>query len=92
MAKELKFKTANGDVSLYSLACGYIQKRETSPGVEVTLWREGACYHVKVHDFNEHRRLFWFSSESLTECRKVYKSRTPQKLICKTLNTPITMP
>jgi len=33
------FKNANGDLSRYALACGYVQKREVSPGIEVSLWR-----------------------------------------------------
>jgi len=66
------FKNANGDVSQYALHCGYIQKRELSPNVEITLWHEGGpCYHVRAHDFNSGTRLFWFSSGSLTDCRRV---------------------
>lgn len=70
-----KFHLKNGDVSRYALHCGYIQKRELEPGVEITLWQEGGpCYHVRAHDFNTGKRLFWFSSGSLTGCRKVYRA------------------
>ena len=70
-----KFKLKNGDLTQYALTCGYVQVRELSPGVEIKLWHEGGpCYHVRAHDFNNHKRLFWFSSGSLTKCRKVFRT------------------
>ena len=78
-----KFHLKNGDLSAYALHCGYIQKRELSPGVEITLWHEGGpCFHVRAHEFNEGKRLFWFSSGSLTKCRKARRNR----MECETAN------
>jgi len=66
-------KTKTGLLTAYGLACGYIQEKELSPNVWVTLWHEGGpCYHVRAHDHNTGKRLFWFASGSLKECRKVY--------------------
>ena len=70
------FKNANGDLSRYALACGYVQKREVSPGIEVSLWREHGVYHVRAHDFENGRRVFWRSGK-LTECRKIYRKGIP---------------
>jgi len=70
-----RFRNANGDVSSYALACGYIQQRDLAPGVQITLWHEGGpCYHVRAHDHNEHKRVFWHATESLTEARRVYRA------------------
>ncbi len=47
METQSKFKTANGELSTYALACGYIERIET-PEHSVTLWHEGGpCYHVR---------------------------------------------
>jgi len=75
-----RFKNKNGDVSRYALACGYIQKRELAPNIEITLWHEGGpCFHVRAHDHNTHERIFWHATKSLTEARKVYRSgKAPQ--------------
>ena len=68
------FKTKQGHLTAYGLACGYIEQRDLAPGVQVTLWHEGGpLYHVRAHDHNTHVRLFWFTSPSLKECRKVYR-------------------
>lgn len=64
---------ANHDVSAYGLACGYIQQRTMKCGAEVTLWREGGVYHVRAHNHNDGKRLFWFVNESLTKCRAIYR-------------------
>ena len=69
-----KFRNKNGDHSVYAFVCGYIQGRELSPGVRISLWHEGACYHVRAHDYNAGVRLFWHSTESLTAARRVYRA------------------
>jgi len=72
------FRLKNGvDLSRYALHCGYIQERDIEPGLTLTLWHEGGpCYHVRLHDHNNHNRIFWHVTESITEARKVYKSLT----------------
>lgn len=67
----------NGDLSVYGLACGYIQQRDIDHNVNVTLWQEGGpCYHVRAHDHNTGSRLFRHSTNSLAEARRVYKTLT----------------
>jgi len=68
-----RFRNKDGSLSAYALACGYIQRRDTAPNVSITLWHEGACYHVRKHDHNTGRRAFWHSTESLTEARRVFR-------------------
>jgi hypothetical protein len=67
------FKNADGSLTAYALACGYLENKEEN-GVSVTLWHEGACYHVRGHDSNSGARLFWdsFESNKLKDARKHY--------------------
>jgi hypothetical protein len=69
------FKNADGSLTAYALACGYLEKTEEK-GISVTLWHEGACYHVRGHDHNENGRLFWDSFEinKLKDARKHYRA------------------
>jgi hypothetical protein len=69
------FKNSDGSLTAYALACGYLEQKESN-GVSVTLWHEGACYHVRGHDHNENNRLFWDSFEMgrLKEARKHYRA------------------
>ena len=54
-----KFYTKAGWLTWYSLACGYIEKKRRD-GIETTLWHEGGpTLHVRQHDFNTGRRVFW---------------------------------
>lgn len=69
-----KFKTKKGEVTVYGLACGYQQLFENK-GKEVRLWHEGGpLYHVRLHDFNKGKRIFWDSFEKLGEARKRYNA------------------
>lgn len=79
MDKELeRFRLKNGvDLSAYALACGYVQRRAVSTDVDIVLWHEGACFHVRAHDYTAGRRVFWFSTMRLTDARRVYKSGRP---------------
>lgn len=48
-----KFRCNRG-LTRYAFACGYIQRASaTKDGKEcrVDLWHEGACYHVRAHEF-----------------------------------------
>lgn len=69
------FKNADRSLTAYALACGYLEKTEEK-GISVTLWHEGACYHVRGHDHNENNRLFWDSFENgkLKDARKHYRA------------------
>ena len=67
-----KFKTKQGYLTTYALNCGYIEQAETS-NKRVTLWADCGLYHVRNHDFNEHKRLFWNIYKTLNTARKAYK-------------------
>jgi hypothetical protein len=66
-----KFKTKTGRLTPYALACGYIERKEND-NLRLDLWHEGACFHVRAHDFANHARIFWESFESLTQARKFF--------------------
>lgn len=68
----------NGDISSYSLLCGYIQKSETE-----TRWKhiymEHGCFHVRTGQANDdyhHCYDIWetFDRNELTKARKFYHS------------------
>jgi hypothetical protein len=69
-----RFKTKNGFCTQYALHCGYIDQFEKE-GLSLTRWHEGGTvYHVRLHDHNSGKRIFWFCYEktwdSLTAFRK----------------------
>jgi hypothetical protein len=66
-----KFYNKNGSLTAYSLACGYIEKKEKN-NVTLTLWKEG-CYHVRKHNHFFGKRIFWQSFNSLTKARQFFK-------------------
>jgi hypothetical protein len=68
--KTLQFKNKNGDLSVYSFACGYIQEKETLSG-RVELYRDGS-WHVRKFDKGE--RLLWDCFDTLGEARKAFKA------------------
>ena len=69
-----RFYLKNGDLSLYSLACGYLQ--QFSAGERMVELSLDGCYHVKTYkEEKEHRsRLTWDCFDTLGEARKVYSS------------------
>jgi hypothetical protein len=66
-----KFRNRDGSLSSYSFACGYIEQFRKD-GIHVTLEKDG-CFHIKSYDFNNHERLLWETTNSLTAARKMYK-------------------
>lgn len=64
-------KTKAGRLTHYALACGYVEAHEAH-GIQTMLWLEHSVYHVRRHDFNEHRRICWESFGSLTAARKYF--------------------
>lgn len=73
-----KFRNADGTLTSYALACGYVEKAE-GPVHGVWLWHEGACYHVRRHHNPDHAgeagyiRLSWWAFDTLTEARRHFK-------------------
>lgn len=54
----------DGSLSAFGFACGYYQTetiKTDSVDIVLQLWFEGACYHVRAHNFNGEGRLFWES-------------------------------
>lgn len=59
------------NLSLYELACGGLQRHELD-GIRTTLWQEHEVFHVRQHDFNEHKRLFWEVFNRLDNAQRCY--------------------
>jgi len=73
-----KFYNKDSSLTLYSLACGYIERTEKD-GISIELWQEGACFHVRKHERNKGERVFWESFEcyipgSITKARKLFRA------------------
>ena len=71
-----KFKLKNGELSVYSLACGYWQEypQNRDAAEKVQLWHEGACFHVRRIDYNRPQdiRVFWESFHSIGQARRLF--------------------
>ena len=64
------FKNKDGQLSIYSLNCGYIQViREGQK--ELTLYADG-CIHVRAHDHDNWDVKTWDRLENLSEGRAVW--------------------
>jgi len=64
-------------VTAYELACGAVDIRRKlildrypATDYQLTLWREHGTYHVRLHNFSEHSRVFWDSFNTLAQARK----------------------
>lgn len=66
-----KFKNPDGSLTAYAFACGYVERKET-PALRLDLWHEGAVYHVRAHDYAEHKRVFWESFDTLRPARAFF--------------------
>lgn len=73
------FRTASNRLTPYAFACGYVEEFRTAPGVgaqgrEVQIWRDGGCsfYHIRAHDYDAGKRLFWTDRKTLKDARKVF--------------------
>lgn len=64
------FRTKANRLTVYAFACGYIEETKHN-GIELQLYKEG-CYHVRMHDFNDHKHISWDSYPTLTQARKRY--------------------
>lgn len=72
MTKTPQFYNADGSLTRYGLACGYID-REVKGDNSLELWFEHNCYHVRQHN-QVVGRVFWatFDSNQLAQARKRY--------------------
>lgn len=69
--KAPRFYNADGSLTRYGLACGYIESTREGNS-HLTIWLEHNCYHVRLT--NDNGRVFWdtFDSNQLTQARKRY--------------------
>ena len=71
-----KFRNKNGELSLYSFCCGYVQSKEKN-NMRKELFMEHSMFHVKVYRLGGgifRETIVWNTFDSLTESRKNYKS------------------
>jgi hypothetical protein len=69
------FMTAQGRLTPYALACGYVERRPLKgyADADVTLWHEGGPgFQVRAHDRETGTRIFWETADTLGEARKIY--------------------
>ena len=66
-----RFRTKNGRLTWYALACGYIDVYEKN-NIRTTLWHEGACYHVRSTNFNTVTRLSWDTAQTVGEAYRIF--------------------
>jgi hypothetical protein len=69
--QDSKFYNSQGRLTVYALACGYIELTEHN-GQALSLWHEGGAYQVRVHDHTTGKRILWDSFYSLLEARDRY--------------------
>lgn len=71
----VKFYTKAGLLTRYGFSCGYVEKCEPKPGVNLEMWMEHNTFHVRAHNHNSPGgRIFWdvFDGDELTKARKRY--------------------
>ncbi|MFA5670242.1 MAG: hypothetical protein WC967_13450 [Balneolaceae bacterium] len=71
-----KFKNKDGSLTLYALACGYLQQKKLQDDTIIVELSLDGCFHVKVFDdcgLLNRERLSWDCYDTLTEARKAYK-------------------
>lgn len=81
-----RFYTSRGLLTSYSLSCGYVERASSPPDergsmVEVSLWHEGAVYHVRAHRFGDgpdSGRIAWDCFDTLADARsRFFRSLDP---------------
>jgi len=70
-----KFKNKDGSLTLYSLACGYLQQKKLHDDTIIVELSLDGCFHIKVYkDCGLNREsLLWDCYDTLTEARKAYR-------------------
>lgn len=67
-----RFKCKDGTPTMYAFACGH-GIRDVHLNIQLTLFQDGNCYHVKAYDFSEHDRLVWESHPNLSAMKLYYR-------------------
>ena len=71
---ETKFNNKNGNLSKYSFACGYIDKKNSSTNWK-QMYMEHSMFVVRSGKLNEQYEVWEkFESNELTKARKYYNS------------------
>ncbi len=73
-----KFYTAKGWLTVYALACGYLETNDTYNTGKIRIWMalDGACYAVRgFENGHDGGRLFWDCFDTLPEARKAFAAR-----------------
>lgn len=77
---EPKFFNSNGSLTDYALSCGYREHAQAmganirKPYIQVVLWKEHECYHVRAHEHNGGRgRLSWDTFDKLGDARRAFR-------------------
>ena len=66
-------KRKDGLTSYYALHCGYIDLFETDKH-RLTRWHEGGTvYHVRLHNTETGKRVFWETFEKCEQSAKFFK-------------------
>ncbi len=70
-----ELRTANGRISAYGFACGYVEQAKIGD-IRIRLWINHGCYHVRAHEhgFGGRGRLFWDSFRTLGAARKRFRT------------------
>ena len=74
-----QFYLKNGDLSRYSLHCGYIQQKTRADGVRVDLALDSAVYTIKT--YKDNARMRWDCYDSLTEARREFKKALSEEIV-----------
>lgn len=69
-----KFYNKDGSLTVYALACGYIQWWSVDT-IKVKLWMEASTFHVSSRDENSSEPADWVVYESLTTARAAFRNR-----------------
>ena len=65
-----KFKDSRGLPTVYALRCGYVAEFDHN-GIRTMLWHEGGpLYHVRQHNHNTGKRIFWESFERAADAKQ----------------------
>jgi len=67
------FHNKDGSLTVYALLCGYIECKELSNNIRITLELDGNSYAVKAFDHDNHTRLAWDNFDSVVSARTRYK-------------------
>lgn len=75
----MQLKTANGWLTEYALACGYVECATDGDMKVMRMWHEGGpLIHIRGHDHDTGQRLFWDVAETMSEARRVFRKRAKE--------------